>query len=49
VPETGFSSLPEAQAVIAQYVTGYYSLIRPHTFNGGLTPAATEARYQLAS
>jgi len=49
VPETGFSSLPEAQAVIAHYITGYYSLIRPHTFNGGLTPAATEARYQLAS
>jgi hypothetical protein len=24
VPETGFSSLPEAQAVIAQYITGYY-------------------------
>lgn len=49
VPEIGFSSLQEAQAVIARYITGYYSLIRPHTFNGGLTPAATEARYQLAS
>jgi len=49
VPETGFSSLPEAQAVVARYITGYYSLIRPHTFNGGLTPAETEARYQLAS
>ena len=46
MPTTGWSSFTEAQCEIARYITGYYSQIRPHTFNGGLTPAAAEVMYE---
>ncbi|NBI52232.1 IS3 family transposase, partial [Photobacterium alginatilyticum] len=31
-----------AQRSITQYITGYYSEIRPHQYNGGLTPNESE-------
>lgn len=50
VPSSGYRSFDEAHYKIARYISMYYSQIRPHSFNGGLTPAQTEARYyQLAS
>jgi putative transposase len=49
MPKTGYQNIKEAKAEIARYIMGYYSIKRPHTFNGGLTPAATEARFELAS
>ena len=50
VPEVGFASFKEAEFEICRYIGGYYSQIRPHTFNGELTPAKAEANYyQFAS
>lgn len=50
IPETGYHSFHAAKVEIGRYIAGYYSQIRPHTFNGGLAPTIAEARYyQLAS
>lgn len=50
MPKHGWSSFDEARSEIIHYIAGYYSRYRPHTFNGGLTPAKAEARYyQIAS
>jgi len=32
-----------AQVAVSRYITGYYTLLWPHAFNGGLTPATAEA------
>ncbi|XYX41645.1 hypothetical protein WKI72_03025 [Candidatus Erwinia dacicola] len=32
-----------------RYITGYYSAIRPHWYNGGLTPNESERLYYLQS
>lgn len=42
VPATGYGSLGEAQSSIVRYITGYYSALRPHWYNGGLTPNESE-------
>ena len=49
MPPTGYQSFVQARAEVSRYITNYYSRYRPHTFNGGLTPAAAEAKYKLAS
>jgi len=49
MPASGWRSFAEAKSEIARYITGYYRQLRPHTFNGGLTPTAAEARYNFAS
>ncbi len=49
MPSTGYQSFAEARSEVSRYITDYYSRYRPHTFNGGLTPAEAEARYKLAS
>ena len=36
VPKAGYQSLVEAQQSIANYITRYYSAVRPHTHNNGL-------------
>jgi len=46
MPRVGWRSLAEAKAEISRYITSYYTQRRPHTFNGGLTPAAAEVGYQ---
>lgn len=38
VPGTGYSHFSEAQCSITNYITGYYSQLRPNQYNGGLTP-----------
>lgn len=35
----------EAQQEIIQYIIGYYSHLRPHQYNGGLTPNESERLY----
>lgn len=45
MPTVGWRSFDEAKREISRYITGYYSQLRPHTFNGGLTPATAEAIY----
>lgn len=45
IPTTGYRSFVEAKQKINDYIIGYYSDIRPHSFNGGLTPNESETRY----
>jgi len=49
VPTLGYSSLNDAKTHVFRYITGYYSELRPHTFNRGMTPNEKEAQYQQAS
>ncbi|CAB5683386.1 Uncharacterised protein [Serratia marcescens] len=49
VPTKGYNSFSEAQNTIIRYITGYYSAIRPHWYNGGLTPNESERLYYLQS
>lgn len=45
MPTVGYNSFNEAKAAIINYITGYYSKVRPHRHNGGLTPNKSEQRY----
>ena len=49
MPDAGYRSMGEARNAVHEYISGYYSNVRPHKFNGGLTPLETEARYYFAS
>lgn len=42
VPDNGYANFSEANTAITNYITGYYSRLRPHHYNGGLTPNASE-------
>lgn len=45
VPETGYRSFGEAKRSIIDYIVGYYSPIRPHSFNGMKSPDRAEKAY----
>ncbi|WP_420820646.1 IS3 family transposase [Serratia microhaemolytica] len=45
VPASGYSSLGQAQQEIIRYLVSYYSDLRPHQYNGGLTPNESERLY----
>jgi putative transposase len=45
VPTTGYESLNGARKEIIDYIIGYYSQTRPHTFNNGLPPNVVEENY----
>jgi len=45
IPTTGYSNFNEARHRITDYIVGYYSQIRPHSYNGSLTPNESEKRY----
>jgi putative transposase len=45
VPNLGYHSFNEAKVQVYRYITGYYNTVRPHRFNGGLTPTKAEALY----
>jgi len=47
VPETGYGSFDGAKRSITDYVIGYYSQRRPHTFNEGLSPNAAERQFAI--
>ena len=47
MPVKGYSNLDEAKRAITNYITGYYSQVRPHQYNGGLTPNESERLYFL--
>ena len=54
MPETGFSSFEHARLEIWSYITGYYSKVRPHVHNMGLSPNKKEqifwnCSYKLAN
>ncbi len=46
VPASGYQSFAQAWKHILEYITGYYSQLRPHHYNGGLTPNESERRYK---
>jgi putative transposase len=45
MPTTGYCNFNQAKHCINDYIVGYYSEIRPHSYNGGLTPNESENRY----
>lgn len=49
VPELGYRCMAQAEQHIVAYLTGYYSQLRPHTANGGLSPNQMEAKFEFAS
>ncbi len=49
VPTTGYQSFSTAQSSIIRYITHYYSDVRPHWYNGGLTPNESERLFHQQS
>lgn len=49
VPTTGYPSFSVAQSAIIRYITHYYSDVRPHWYNGGLTPNQSERLFRQQS
>ncbi|MEQ5054690.1 IS3 family transposase [Klebsiella michiganensis] len=49
VPATGDENVGEAKSAIIRYITGYYSTLRPHWYNGGLTPNESERLFHEQS
>lgn len=49
VPNIGYQSLEQAKKDILDYIIGYYSCVRPHQHNQGLTPNKAEYFYQNTS
>lgn len=49
VPATGYESFKEAWSAIIRYITEYYSGLRPHWYNGGLTPNESERLFDEQS
>ena len=45
VPDLGYRNFREAECSIVDYFTGYYSQIRPHKNNGGISPDMIEKLY----
>ena len=45
IPRTGYESFTEAERSIVDYLTGYYTQIRPHKNNGGKSPVMAETIY----
>lgn len=49
VPIMGYQSFREAELGIVRYITGYYSELRPHRYNRGLTPNESERLFHQQS
>lgn len=49
IPTVGDRSFAEAQQEITRYIIGYYCQLRPHQYNGGLTPNESERLFWLNS
>ncbi|VAW76398.1 Transposase InsO for insertion sequence element IS911 [hydrothermal vent metagenome] len=45
VPRMGYRFFTEAKNAIINYILGYYSQVRPHTYNDGLAPNVKENNY----
>ena len=48
VPDVGYRCFEQAKLEINQYILGYYSRIRPHQHNGGLSPNEAERRFVIS-
>ena len=49
VPSTGYRNFYEAKIEITRYIIGYYSQVRPHQHNAGLSPNESERLYWVNS
>ena len=49
IPVMGYRSMAEAKKDTGLYLMNYYNWQRPHTANGGLTPAVLEGKLNLLS
>ncbi len=49
IPSVGYMSVQQAQRDISYYLMHRYNWIRPHQFNGGLTPAQAEKKLNFVS
>ena len=49
IPSVGYMSVQQAQRDISHYLMHRYNWIRPHQFNGGLTPAQAEKKLNVVS
>jgi len=49
IPEIGFHSFEQAKQIVWDYIIGYYSQVRPHSHNDGLTPSEAERRFWISS
>ncbi|WP_445236160.1 IS3 family transposase [Escherichia coli] len=47
VPTDGYVVKDEARQQISGYILNYYNSVRPHHYNGGLTPEESENRYRF--
>ncbi|HAK2160373.1 TPA: IS3 family transposase [Salmonella enterica] len=47
VPTDGYAGKDEARQQINGYTLNYYNSVRPHYYNGGLTPEESENRYHF--
>ena len=45
MPTAGYRSSNEAKVAITKYIIRYYNQVRPHQYNGGLTPNESERRF----
>jgi putative transposase len=45
MPTVGYKYFNEAKTAVVNYITGYYSKVRPHRYNGELAPNESERRY----
>lgn len=48
VPTSGYRNFTEAKHSITDYIVGYYSQIRPHQHNNGLSPNIAEREYGVS-
>ena len=47
VPTDGYTGKDVARQQISSYILNYYNSVRPHHYNGGLTPEESENRYRF--
>lgn len=47
MPTAGYATFSEMKNSVIDYITKYYNEVRPHWYNGGLTPNESERRYAL--
>ncbi len=47
VPTYGYHSFTQAQHHIVKYLIGYYSQLRPHKHNTGMSPNQAEEKYWI--
>ena len=45
MPRKGYDDLAQARVDVASYIVGYYSQVRPHSFNDYLTPVEKEKQF----